>query len=165
MENIQPGSAQHFGENTLALLHHLSSKHSPLPSLTSGYTPPSTVFFSNLGYFIAYSYSTAKVMYVLLFGASLGLARATWKDPAPAVRGSGKAWKDIARGVVGVSSGAGGALVGANIVAFIMSSNYGLGKAMSWFSNEFSTIGLYGPAAFTGSSLTPLISSFLLSVN
>ena len=33
-----------------------------------------------------------------------------------------------------------GALVG---FAFIMSSEYGLGKAMSWFSNGFSTVGLY----------------------
>ena len=152
VENIQPGSAQHFGENALALLLHLSSASSPLPSLTSGYTPPSTVFFSNLGFFVAYSYSTAKVMYVVLFGASVLLARVTWKDPAPALRGSGKAWKDLFRGVVAVSCGAGGALVGANLVAFIISSEYGLGKAMSWFSNEFSTVGLYGPAAFTGSS-------------
>ena len=91
-------------------------------------------------------------MYVVLFGASVLLARATWKDPAPALRGSGKARKDLFRGVVAVSCGAGGALVGANLVAFIMSSEYCLGKAMSWFSNEFSTVGLYGPAAFTGSS-------------
>ena len=28
------------------------------------------------------------------------LARATWKDPAPALRGSGKAWKHIFKGVV-----------------------------------------------------------------
>ena len=93
-------------------------------------------------------------MYVLLFGVSVLLIRATWKDPVPVLKESGKMWKNLFRGVVGVSCGASGALIGANIVTFIMSSEYDLGKAISWFSNEFSTVGLYGPAAFTSSSFT-----------
>ena len=38
----------------------------------------------------------------MLFGASVLLARASWKDAVPALRGSGKAWKDLFKGVAGV---------------------------------------------------------------
>jgi hypothetical protein len=47
-----------------------------------------------------------------------------------------------------VVSGAVGAVVGANLVALIIMKV--LGKGMSWFSSELSTLGLYGPAALTG---------------
>ena len=47
VENIQPGVATNMGLNVLALLRHLTSPASPLASLAeSGYTKPSTVFFS-----------------------------------------------------------------------------------------------------------------------
>ena len=75
-----------MGENALALLHHLSSPASLLPSLITGYTPPTTVFFSSLGYFVSYSYRTAKIIYVLLLAASIVLVRVIYVEPAPALR-------------------------------------------------------------------------------
>ena len=44
-----------------------------------------------------------------------------------------------------------GAIVGTNLVALIMVNV--LGKGMSWFSSEMSTLRLYGPAALTGKSV------------
>ena len=140
-----------MGENTLALLLHLSSSASPLPSLTAGYTPPTTVFFSNLGFFISYSYRTAKILYVLLFVASVVLVRVIYVEPAPALKKGKGVWREQGRGVVAVVSGTVGAVVGANVVAVIMDRV--LGKGMSWFSSEFSTLALYGPAALTGQSI------------
>jgi hypothetical protein len=165
VENIQAGVAQvssylletviddrhqqqHMGENALALLLYLSSPASPLPSLTSGYTPPTTVFFSNLGYFVSYSYRTAKILYVLLFAASIVLVHVIYVEPAPALRKGKGIWREQARGGVAVVSGAVGAIAGANLVAFVMVNV--LGKGMSWFSSEMSTLGLYGPAALAG---------------
>jgi hypothetical protein len=139
---------QHMGENALALLLHLSSPASPLPSLTSGYTPPTTVFFSNLGYFVSYSYRTAKILYILLLVASIVLVRVIYVEPAPALRKGKGIWREQARGCVAVVSGAVGAIAGANLVALVMVNV--LGKGMSWFSSEMSTLGLYGPAALAG---------------
>lgn len=137
-----------MGENALALLRYLASPASPLPSLQSGCKPPTTVFFSHLGFFINYSYRTAKILYTLLFAASLVLVRVIFVDPAPALRRGKGLWREQARGVVAVIAGAGGAVVGANLVAVIIQRV--LGKGMSWFSSELSTLGLYGPAALTG---------------
>jgi hypothetical protein len=139
-----------MGENALALLLHLSSPSSPLPSLTKGYAPPTTVFISNLGTFISYSYRTAKILYTLLFLASLLLVRAIYVEPAPALRKGKGVWREQVRGCVAVVAGVGGAVVGANLVAVVMVKV--LGKGMSWFSNELSTMVLYGPAALAGSS-------------
>lgn len=137
-----------MGENALALLHYLSSPKSPLPSLAGGYFAPTTVFFSNLGWFMSYSYSTAKIMYTSLFFASIILVKTIYVDPAPALKGGKGVWKEQTRGVVAVICGAGGAIVGANVVAVVMQRV--LGKGMSWFASELSTLGLYGPAALTG---------------
>lgn len=139
-----------MGENALALLFYLSSPVSPIPSLATGYTPPTTVFFSNLWIFISYSYRTAKIMYTLLFAASVILVRVIYVEPAPALRRGKGVWREQGRGIVAVTSGAVGAIVGANVVAVIMQRV--LGSGMSWFSSELSTLALYGPAALTGLS-------------
>lgn len=154
VKNIQAGVAQHMGENALALLLHLSSPSSPLPSLTAGYTRPSTVFFSNLGIFISYSYHTANILHTLLFAASIILVHVIYIDPAPALKRGKGVWREQVRGVVAVISGAVGAIVGANAVALIMQRV--LGRGMSWFSSELSTLGLYGPAALTGALIPQL---------
>ena len=41
-------------------------------------------------------------MYVVLFGATLLLVRAMWKDPVPVLRGGGKVWRYLFKGVAGV---------------------------------------------------------------
>ncbi|TFY75137.1 hypothetical protein EWM64_g8876, partial [Hericium alpestre] len=90
VENIQPGVAQHFAENIMALLQYLTSDESPLPSLDAGYSKPSTVFFSHMGTFFLYSYATARVLYALSALAAIVFVAATWRDPAPALKQGSK---------------------------------------------------------------------------
>ena len=63
-----------MGLNVLALLRHLStSPTSPLPHLAeSGYTKPSTVFFSYLGWFFVYSFERARWVYGALAMGAVG---------------------------------------------------------------------------------------------
>ncbi|KZT25302.1 hypothetical protein NEOLEDRAFT_1178422 [Neolentinus lepideus HHB14362 ss-1] len=144
VENIEPGVAQHMAENTLALLLYLSSPASPLPSLATGYVKPRTVFFSHLGAFFLYSYSTARVLYATLFVSSLLLAFQ--------IKGGFRGVGQLAKGVGAVVGGFLGALMGANAVAVMMQRV--LGKGMSWFAWEPACLGLYGPAALTGALLS-----------
>ncbi|KAG5644249.1 hypothetical protein DXG03_008787 [Asterophora parasitica] len=143
VENIQPGVAQNMAENTLALLRYLSAEGSPIPTLTT-YTRPSTVFFSYLGHFFIYSFTTAKVIYAALLAGSIGLVFATFKAPAPNGENH-SVWAEQVRGIYAVLAGIAGCLFVPNLVAFIMKNV--LGKAMSWFSSEYSAIVLYAPPA------------------
>jgi hypothetical protein len=133
-----------MANTALALLKHLSSPVSPLPELTSGYTRPSTVFFSLAGFFWIYSFKTAKVMYTTLLVATVSFI---------CLRKSSRVWKEQLQGGLRVLGGIVGALVGANGVAVVMDKL--LGKGMSWFSREYSPLLLYAPPALFGSSLTP----------
>lgn len=167
VENIGPGVAQHMAENTLSLLTHLStSPHSPIPSLLSaGYTKPSTTFFSHIGMFIVYSFERARVMYAALVLGVVGLIAVTSIGPGRSLsggkKGSGEKSADggetksktllKAAGTAVLS--ALGAVVSANAAAVIM--DWGLGKGMSWFRNEYFGVVLYGPVAVFG-SLLPL---------
>ncbi|THH28363.1 hypothetical protein EUX98_g5818 [Antrodiella citrinella] len=160
VENIEAGVAQHMAENALALLQYLSSSESPIPTLTAGYTRPTTVFFYAYHYFFIYSFATAKIMYSLLLVASVVLVRATWVQPAPALRKAGGVVSQNLRGLSAHLLGFVGALVGANVVAFLMTGV--LNKSMSWFSVELSCVLLYGPAAVTGESQCALVSQLLV---
>ncbi|KAF8885097.1 hypothetical protein CPB84DRAFT_1816896 [Gymnopilus junonius] len=136
VENIEPGVAQHMGENTLALLKHLSSSESRISSLTEGYSRPTTVYFSHLGQtFFIYSFQTAKVLYSALLIASFAL-------------GNDGFWKEQAKGAAAVVSGTVGTLLVPNVVAIIMRS--ALNKGMSWFKSPMLPLGLYAPAALLG---------------
>lgn len=140
-----------MGENTLALLKHLSAEGSPLPSLTDGYSRPTTVFFAHVGHtFFIYSFATAKIMYSALLLASLALIRWTFVDPAPALRKGHGFWREQAKGAVAVVAGIVGTILMPNIVALIMSKV--LNKAMSWFKSPLAPLGLYGPSALLGES-------------
>ncbi|KAH7891014.1 hypothetical protein F5I97DRAFT_2052216 [Phlebopus sp. FC_14] len=141
VENIQPGVAQHMADNSLALLRFLSSEQSPIGRLANGFVRPRTVFFSYLGFFVTYSFGTAKALYSTLFAASLIL---TWST------GVRRVWTSL--GALGAALV--GALVGANGVAFVMSNV--LGKGMSWFKAEYYPIILYAPAAVVGALITQL---------
>ncbi|THH08417.1 hypothetical protein EW146_g8997 [Bondarzewia mesenterica] len=156
VEHLQPGVAQHMAENVLAILQYLSSDESPLPSLDFGYTPPSTVFFSHLGAFFLYSYSTARVLYGLLFASSLVLVHLTYRNPAPALKnGNTGIVSQNLRAMGATLLASVGALVSTNVLAVIM--QYVLGKGMSWFAIEFSALALYGPAALAGAFATQLL--------
>ena len=152
-----------MGENVLAILSYLSSDASPLPSLTTGYTRPTTVFFSDFGWFIQYQFSTARLMYGTLFALSLSLAWFVYRERVAGSRSGSKSlktavgfrkaqWNSIRAHLIAF----GGALIGANGLAAIM--HRVLGRNMSWFASEHSALLLYGPAALTGSSLIPVLS-------
>ncbi|KAG5727720.1 hypothetical protein E4T56_gene20743 [Termitomyces sp. T112] len=147
VENIQPGVAQNMAENTLALLRYLSAEGSPIPTLTT-YTRPTTVFYSYLGHFFIYSFTTAKIIYTSLFLACIFFITSTYKNPAP----GGTVWSGQAKGALAVVAGLVGTLFVPNAVAFLL--RYVLGKGMSWFANEYSAIVLYAPAALLGALLS-----------
>ncbi|KAJ6577643.1 hypothetical protein B0H19DRAFT_1120767 [Mycena capillaripes] len=137
VENIEVGVAQNMGENTLALIRHLTSSSSPLPKLKAGFEHKRMhlVYFGLLSHFFIYRFSTAKVAYGALLASSLALTRPVWK-------GQG-------RGVLAVMGGLFGSLLMPNIVAVVM--HRVLGKGMSWFAGaHFSAIGLYAPATLLG---------------
>jgi hypothetical protein len=138
-----------MAENALSLLQYLSSAASPLPSLTTGYSRPTTVYFSHLGYFFIYSFTTAKWLYGLLLVASLAFVNYTFVDPAPGVKKKKSLWWEQAKGSCFIFGGIAGAWLVANIVAAIMRF---MGKGMSWFSREYSPLALYGPASILGMS-------------
>lgn len=139
-----------MADNTLALLKYLASAESPLPTLTSGYTKPTTVFFYVFHYFFIYSFSTAKVMYALLLVASVVFVKVSFVQPAPALRKGAGVISQNLKGLAAHLLGLLGAVIGANVVAFIMSTV--LNRGLSWFSVELSCLVLYGPAAVTGES-------------
>ncbi|KAI0262019.1 hypothetical protein BGY98DRAFT_1192657 [Russula aff. rugulosa BPL654] len=150
-----------MGENVIAILRYLSSDASPLPSMTTGYTRPTTVFFSDFGRFIQYQFTTARLMYGTLFTLSLSLAWFVYCERVPGSRsgskslktagGFGKAqWNSIRAHLMAL----GGALVGANGLAAIMHRTQ---RNMSWFASEHSALLLYGPAALTGTLISQTV--------
>ncbi|KAI0820291.1 hypothetical protein BC628DRAFT_1524628 [Trametes gibbosa] len=155
VENIETGVAQHMADNVLALLLHLTSEESPLPELATGYTRPQTVFYEHLGIFFVYSFATAKVLYSITFVVALLVTRATYVDPAPALKKGSSCLGEQVKGIAAVSASFVGATVGANLVALIMDRV--LGKSFSWFTSLFSCIVLYGPAALTGALISQLL--------
>ncbi|KAI0732187.1 hypothetical protein C8Q72DRAFT_774775 [Fomitopsis betulina] len=154
VENIEPGVAQHMGDNVLAVLLHLASPESPLPHLTEGFSRPKTVFYQLLGVFIIYSFRTATFLYLVLFVASSVLVWATYVDPAPALKQKSVLAEHV-KSAAAVAAAVVGAAVGANVVAFLMAGV--LGKNLSWFSSERACIFLYAPAALSGALLSQLL--------
>ncbi len=141
--NIQTGVAQHMGENALALVRHLTSSKSPLPTLVEGYTKPSTVYWSHVvGPFVVYSAFTAKLMYGATLLLAIFLKRAGWNNVG----------KGMTLGVLSFL----GALLGANAVALGMVA---IGRGMSWFKNEVGSVILFGPGAIVGALSAPILFS------
>ncbi|KAI0091617.1 hypothetical protein BDY19DRAFT_983891 [Irpex rosettiformis] len=154
VENIETGVAQHMAENTLALLQYLSSEESPLPSLTAGYSKPTTVYFQSFSYFFVYSFKTAQILYTVLFILSIALVNWTFVPPAPALKQGRGIISDNLAGIVAVGGAVFGAVLGVNAVAFVMDSV--LHKPLSWFTQELSCVALYGPAALAGAFISQL---------
>ena len=145
--------SQHMAENALALLTYLSAPGSPLPSLNKGYSPVATVYFAHIGgVFFMYTFTTAKILYTVLFAASFILVRVTFVDPAPALKRAGGFFREQRKGVVAVVAGLVGTMLVPNLVALVM--RFVLKKGLSWFSNPFAPLALYGPAALLGEFLS-----------
>ncbi|KAG8933727.1 hypothetical protein FRC01_007444 [Tulasnella sp. 417] len=143
VKNIQPGVAQHFAENVMAIVKHLTSPLGAthvLPSLAREVTPPTSIYFSVVGkYFFLYSTQTAwKVLFVVVLASASLLAGTTDPDLRRTI------WKATG----GVLSSLVGAALGAGVAASIMAKI--LEAGMSWFSKETSCFVLYGPPALAG---------------
>src|SRR6266571_1115778 len=144
-----------MAENVLALIRYLTSSSSPLPSLTAGYTTPTTVFFTHLYHtFFMYSFATAKIMYTTLFAFSIVLVWITFGPPAATVHSGNGFWIEQGRGCVAVIVGMIGTLLVPNVVAFLMKTV--LNKGMSWFTSPLAPIALYAPPALLGLSFFSL---------
>ena len=140
-----------MAENTLAILQYLSSDASPLPSLTSGYSPPTTVIFTQFGQFFQYQFETARFIYGTLFTLSLTLIRYTYRMRAPRPSPVGflaEQWAGMRPLLLAFVA----ALICANGLAATI--HRVLGRNMGWFASEHSALILYGPATFGGSSST-----------
>ncbi|KAG9099279.1 hypothetical protein FRC06_005442 [Ceratobasidium sp. 370] len=124
--------AIHMAENTLALLTHLSSSDSPLPTLQT-YTPPTTAYFSLLSrFFFSYKFSTARQLYAATLLLSLPLL-----SPS----------RLHMQFLVGVPLSLIAGALSANLVALGMKIS---GNGMSWFAGEQRCLVLYTPAALIG---------------
>ena len=129
-----------MAENALALAKFLSSPESPLPSLTTGYKPPSTVFFSLFGsLFFQYNFATANTLHAITFISTIILYLVS--EPSIPV-------SELIKGIALMSAGLVGSVVGVNVVAFVMSKV--LDSGLSWFANEQACLLLYGPVALAG---------------
>ncbi|KAG8734211.1 hypothetical protein FRC10_011815 [Ceratobasidium sp. 414] len=128
----------HMVENTLALLSHLSSSDSPLPTLQT-YTPPTTAYFSLLSrYFFSYRFSTARQLYAATLLLSLPLL------PLSRLH---------MQFFVGVPLSLFAGALSANLVALGMKLS---GNGMTWFAGEQRCLVLYTPAALVGMLLFQL---------
>ncbi|KAJ7289288.1 hypothetical protein C8J57DRAFT_1277230 [Mycena rebaudengoi] len=144
VENIEVGVAQNMGENTLALIKHLTAPGSALPTIKAKTENQrmQTVYFGLMGHFFMYSFARAKVLYGTLFVGALGLIRPLWRGQT--------------RGVTAVLVGLLGALLVPNVVGLVMQRV--LGKGMSWFAGgHFAAMGLYGPASLLGGLASQLV--------
>lgn len=179
VEYIEPGVAQHMAENTLALMQFLSSPESPLPTLTTGYTKPTTVFFSILNsIFVQYSFATANALHLVLFVSSVLLV--AYKSPTTttttvsATAGKteftvGHDGDDIEVKVTEVTESISFTeniwvthlksivLIGSSFVAALVGVNFVafvmvhvINRPLSWYRIESSCLLLYGPAALAG---------------
>jgi len=165
-----------MADNTLALLQYLSSSASPTPSLTGGYTKPTTVFFSFLNtFFLQYNFQTANAMHVVLFASTVLFIIATYEpmrkptssksqsngaytqnENTPsqskvAVEVEDNLWVEYIKGMGILTASVVGSLFGVCFVAFIMAVV--LNRPLSWFRIEYSCLVLYVPAALTGALL------------
>lgn len=138
-----------MAENTMALLKYLSSPESPLPSLTGGYTRPTTVFFSLAKTaYIRYSFQLANAMHIILFVSVVALLVASGASHSAATSAGVGVIVEHLKSMINVNVPFLGGIVSANVVAFIMSKVFN--RSLSWFREEFSCVLLYAPAALAG---------------
>ncbi|KAA1066931.1 hypothetical protein PGTUg99_015865 [Puccinia graminis f. sp. tritici] len=135
---IEPGAIQHMGENTVALLKHLTS---PSANLTSIKPASTTVFFSGLGglIFIMYSKTTALRVYTALSVAAITILSRNIKS---------RHYSIYFFAFLAAIGSLLGFIIGSNLVAFIISIM--LEKPLSWYRYESFPILLFGPPALAG---------------
>ncbi|WWC88985.1 uncharacterized protein L201_003900 [Kwoniella dendrophila CBS 6074] len=148
---IETGSAQHFANNIISILDHLTSPQSPLLQ-SEEFSPPDMVYFSLFDQiFIYWSMDAATSVYMSLAALAVALSLRQL---------SKKRWKAFVIALIGTPLGLVGGALSANILAAILSLS---GKAQIWFRHEHLPLLIYGPAGFIGHFTVQLLSSKALS--
>ncbi|WAR57984.1 hypothetical protein PtB15_5B214 [Puccinia triticina] len=144
---IEPGAIQHMGENTVALLRHLTSASANLTDIKPAST---TVFFSGLGglIFIMYSKTTALRLYATLSVAAITLVTRNIKS---------RHYSLYFLAFLATVGSLLGFIIGANLFAFIISVV--LDKPLTWYRYESFPILLFGPPALGGGLLVQYLFS------
>lgn len=120
-DNIQPGVAQQFGENTLAILTYLTKSGMTLDGI---YKAHDRVYFSVFQkYFVVYSKQSAAFAARLLFTIVLGWIGYMSTSPSMLLKG-------LAINVLSLIAG----LTVSNVVASLLTL---LGLQMRWFTSEY----------------------------
>ncbi|KNZ47382.1 hypothetical protein VP01_643g2 [Puccinia sorghi] len=135
---IEPGAVQHMGDNTMALLKHLTSSAADLTNIKPA---SDTVFFSGLGgmIFIMYSKTTALRVYTSLFVAAMTMVTRNVKPQHFSI---------YMFGFLAAIGSLLGFFMGSNVMAFIISIV--LEKPLSWYRCESFPILLFGPPSLAG---------------
>ncbi|KAI9630233.1 hypothetical protein KEM48_014156 [Puccinia striiformis f. sp. tritici PST-130] len=130
---IQPGTIQHMGENTMALLKHLTSSSADLTNIKPA---ADTVFFSALGglIFVMYSKTTALRIYTTLSILAITIISRNVKRQHYSI---------YFLAFLAAIGSLLGFLIGSNLFAFMLSIV--LEKPLSWYRYESFPILVFGP--------------------
>ncbi|WWC69875.1 uncharacterized protein I206_103818 [Kwoniella pini CBS 10737] len=148
---IEAGSAQHFANNIIAIVDHLTSPSSPLLQ-SEPFSPPNMVYFSLYDQiFIQWPMEASLPYYTALatIAIALNLKHLT-----------AKRWKSFVISLLGTPLGMVGGAFTANVLAAVLRLT---GKSQIWFRHEHLPLLIYGPAGFIGIFLTQLLLSKVLS--
>ncbi|WWC94440.1 hypothetical protein V866_001285 [Kwoniella sp. B9012] len=148
---IEPGSAQHFANNMIAILDYLTSPESPLLQVEE-FSPPDMVYFSLFDLvFVHWPVDAANSVYTALavIAGALSLRQL-----------SKKRWKAFLVALIGTPLGLVGGALSANLLAAVLVL---AGKGQLWFRHEHLPLLVYLPAGFIGHFTVQLLLSKLLS--
>ncbi|PWN45424.1 hypothetical protein IE81DRAFT_320179 [Ceraceosorus guamensis] len=155
---IQPGVAQHFGENVLAIVQHLTTDpKSKLANVKQFPKRMPPIYFTIAGkYFIHISNKAWK-------GLSMAMSAFANFFLSSTVRAEKHfgSLQTTTLAIFAVVLSLFASLISANLVALIMTQV--LNKGMSWFSHELYPVVLYGPPAVAGSLAVQLASSYFFT--
>ncbi|GAC98044.1 hypothetical protein PHSY_005632 [Pseudozyma hubeiensis SY62] len=156
---LQPGATQHFGENTLAIIEHLCLKDKS-QTLLRTIEPHQTrhtlpIYFSIASRFFVHIQNKAFKSIVMGLSAFINFQLSTVVRSESAIGALNLTILSALSAIVSIV----GAVLGANVVAVIMTRL--LGKGMSWYSHEFFPILLYGPPAIAGVLIVQLLTAKL----
>ncbi|WVQ67426.1 uncharacterized protein L199_005623 [Kwoniella botswanensis] len=148
---IEPGSAQHFANNMIAILDYLTSPESPLLQVEE-FSPPDMVYFSLFDLvFVHWPVNAANSVYTSLAVIAGALALRQL---------SKKRWKAFLVALIGTPLGLVGGALSANLLAAVLVL---AGKGQLWFRHEHLPLLVYLPAGFIGHFSVQLLLSKLLS--
>lgn len=148
-EHIQPGAAQHMGDNVLALAEYLSAE-ADLPDET-----PSTdlVFFDLHGlWFFVYQWETARMIQLAIVAIASSMVIAKVRSMTSIIVHAFSLISIFVGLVVG--------LLFASLLAVVMVNV--VGKSLSWFPYEVYPVLLFGPPTIFGVLLTQYVFGIIL---